>query len=231
MLFALGQPEALLGLLLGFFIGVVSVGAAQARLSGGGPGPARGSARDRGVGLLGRYVDPFGAIGAALGGVGWAAPVTVGRFRRGPARGRLVRTLLLAPLVHLLLAAIGTAGLAGVGRLGALGGVDTRAALHGLYHDSFLALTLLGFTVANLTMALLHVIPLPPMAAGRILLLLAPETPSWQRAAYQLEENNWGIGILLALSLPLFSGGALSASLTASLSRPLLRLIAGLAGG
>ena len=225
MLFALGHPLALLGLVLGFFVGIVAVGAAQSRSAG-----VKASADHRGGGLA-RYVDPFGAIAAALGGVGWAAPIEMGRFRTGPARRRLIRTLLLAPLTHLALAAVGCLALAGLGWLVPLRYVNTSLALHGAYGAPFVQLTVLGFVVANLTMALLHVIPLPPMAAGRILFLLAPQTAAWQRAAYQLEDNNWGVGILIGLSLPLFSGGALSASLTAALSRPLLALVAGFGHG
>jgi hypothetical protein len=227
VLFALGHPLALLGLVLGFLVGVVAVGTVQARATGGG----RRDGHHRGAGVLARYIDPFGAIAAALGGVGWAAPIEIGRFRRGPARRRLIRTLLLAPLTHLGLAVVGCVALAGLGALAPLRFVDTRLALHGTYAPPLLQLTALGFVVVNLTMALLHVIPLPPMAAGRILFLLAPPTPAWQRAAYQLEDNNWGIGILIGLSLPLFSGGALSASLTAALSGPLLALAAGFGHG
>jgi hypothetical protein len=182
--------------------------------------------------VIGRFVDPFGAIAAALGGVGWGAHVESGRFRRGPARARLIRALLAAPVVNLALAALGVGTLAALGHLGVLVDLDTRFALHGLYRGPLLDLTIVGFLVANLTMALLHVVPLPPMAAGRILLLLAPETPAWQRARYQLEENNWGIGIMLALSLPLLSSsGSVSNSLTSTLARPLLRLAAGFANG
>jgi hypothetical protein len=182
--------------------------------------------------VIGRFVDPFGAIAAALGGVGWGAHVESGRFRRGPARARLIRALLAAPVVNLALAALGVGALAALGHLGVLVDLDTRFALHGLYRGPLLDLTIVGFLVANLTMALLHVVPLPPMAAGRILLLLAPETPAWQRARYQLEDNNWGIGIMLALSLPLLSSsGSVSNSLTSTLARPLLRLAAGFANG
>jgi hypothetical protein len=229
VLFALGRPPALIGLLLGFIVGVTAVGATQARMMGN-RHTVRGSGGARA--WLGRFVDPFGAIAAALGGVGWAVPVESGRFRRGPARARLIRTLLAAPVVHLALAALGAAALAGLGHLAVLGLIDTRPVLHGAYGGPLLDLTLLGFIVANLTMGLLHVIPLPPLAAGRILFLLAPETPAWQRARYQLEDNNWGVGILLALSLPLLSSsGSVSNSLTAALARPLLQWAAGFSDG
>ncbi|MCU1676244.1 MAG: hypothetical protein JWM93_1002 [Frankiales bacterium] len=222
MLFALGEPLSLVGLILGFLGGVVAVGLVQARLSGRKSATSYG-----GASAVGRHVDPFGGVAAALGGVGWASPPEVGRFRRGPARSRAVMTLLAAPATHAVLAAAGFAALAAMGRLGDLGLVDTRLVLQGYYPFSFLDLTVVGFTIANLTMALLHVVPLPPMAAGRILLLLAPQTPSWQRASYQLEDNNWGIGIMLALSLPIFSGFAVSASLTGALARPILRAVSG----
>ncbi len=230
MLFALGQPASLLGLFLGFLVGVVAVRALQARLMGNRQALRAGGGGARG--WLGRSVDPFGAIAAALGGVGWATPVESGRFRKGPARARLIRALLAAPAVHAALAAAGIAAFAALGHLSALALVDTRFVLHGVYPLPLLDLTLLGFLVVNLTMALLHVIPLPPLAAGRILLLVAPQTPAWQRATYQLEDNNWGVGILLALSLPLLaSSGSVCNSLTAALARPILNMAAGLAGG
>ncbi|MDQ1679315.1 MAG: hypothetical protein QOI42_174 [Frankiaceae bacterium] len=223
MLLALGRPPALVGLVLGFLAGVFLVGVVQTRM-----------ARTRGArASLGRFVDPFGAIAAALGGVGWGLPPEVGRWRRGPARRRAIALLLAAPITHLVLAAIGFAALIALGdRL--YSAVDPRVVLYGVPASSglsFFGLTVLGFATVNLTMALLHVIPLPPMAAGRILLLVAPQTPGWQKAAYYLEDNNWGVGILLALSLPIFSGAAVSGALTAAIARPILEQVAGTGSG
>jgi hypothetical protein len=223
VLLALGRPPALVGLVLGFLVGVFVVGVVQTRM-----------ARVRGPrASLGHFVDPFGAIAAALGGVGWGVPPEVGRWRRGPARRRAIRLLLAAPITHLALAAVGFAALTALGDR-VYAAVDPRIVLYGVPSGSglsFLALTVLGFATVNLTMALLHVIPLPPMAAGRILLLVAPQTPGWQKATYYLEDNNWGIGILLALSLPIFSGAGVSGALTASIARPILQQLSGIGSG
>lgn len=40
---------------------------------------------------------------------------------------------------------------------------------------------------------------LPPLDGGMLLFGLGPATPGWRKAEYHLQEQNWGIGILLVL--------------------------------
>jgi hypothetical protein len=219
VLFALGHPPALVGLLLGFVVGVFAAGFVQSRSP---------SARLRGRARFTRFVDPFGAIAAALGGIGWSVQPDIGRWRRGPARRRAILRCLAVPLIHLVLAAIGYGVLIAIGHR-TVAAMPPRVVLYGLGGGvSFIDMTLLGFGVVNLTMALLHVMPVPPMALGRIIALLAPPSSGWQRAEHELVDNNWGIGILLALSLPIFSGVAVSATLTSMIAQPILNAVAGI---
>lgn len=225
MLFALPHPLALVGLVLGFVVGVVVAGMVSSRCA------ARfavgsGAERERRTPRIERHIDPFGTIAAALGGVGWGVPLEPGRWRRGPARRKLILALLTVPVTHLVLAAAAIVSYYAVNgpEIGSPQGILwlLRGEVSGL---TFTQLTLVGFAVANATMAMLHVVPLPPMTAGRILFLVAPQSAGWQKAEYHLEHNNWGIGILLALSLPIFGGGSLVASLTAALAAPFLDTI------
>jgi Zn-dependent protease len=149
-----------------------------------------------------RHLDPFGAVAAALGGVGWARqPDTASRWPRRQAR-LVVRTL-AAPLVCI-----------GVGF-----GLFVADAAHGdaftlsdLPHIADIvrgslvgapALLLAGTEVMG--MGLLMLVPVPPMPGGRLLFALAPRTRGWQRAEYELVEHNWGLAALLLLLLPLFA--------------------------
>lgn len=228
MLFALRHPLALIGLLLGFVVGIVVAGWVQNRLAHRWR-VGTGAERLRSTLHPARHLDPFGAVAAALGGVGWAAPVELTAYRAGNLRGKLAGVLLAAPLTHLVLGLAGVVAYAVVAPVpwndpAAIGTAPVVVGDTGAVLD-VLPLTLLGFGAANLTMGLLHAVPLPPMAAGRLLFLYGPRTAGWQKAAYHLEENNWGTGILLALSLPLFGGLAVSARITDALAHPLLLLV------
>ena len=59
---------------------------------------------------------------------------------------------------------------------------------------------------------------------------LAPPTPGWQRARYNLEEQNYGLGALVILSLPLFSGEGLIVRLVYAVAEPYVDLVKGLFG-
>jgi membrane-associated protease RseP (regulator of RpoE activity) len=75
---------------------------------------------------------------------------------------------------------------------------------------------------------LLSLVPIPPMDGGRLLFGLAPRTPGWQKAEYQLDERNIGIAVLLALLLiPLGGPQALLPTILDTLAGPLVRLVTG----
>lgn len=63
-----------------------------------------------------------------------------------------------------------------------------------------IALLLAG--VEWLAMGILAIMPLPPLDGGKLLFALAPKTLGWQRARLRLDDDNWGVLILLILALP-----------------------------
>jgi len=207
VLYALRHPLALVALLAGFLVGVVAHGVAQAvvarRMGERFLGPAGRARLDPR-----RHLDPFGAIAATLAGPGWGATMEFDRLRRCTPR-RYAVAVLAGPLANLVLAAAGVAGylLAGGPRY-VLGGPVVAAGVHGSVQPGPAGQTLLLlFGIENLAMALLGLVPLPPLDGGRVLFALGPRSAGWQRAEYVLGEQNWGIvAVLVLLVLPLGGG-------------------------
>lgn len=195
MLYALGDPISLLLLLVGFLIAVTvhgAVSALAASRAGEGAPVVEGRRSLRPT----RHIDPFGALGAAISGVGWAKPVRPPSRRRHGAR---TAALLAGPAATLV---VGVAALGGY-RLG--GGAPLRGGLFsilqaGVSGDLVLkALLLIG--VVNLFVGALSLVPLPPLNGGQLLFGLAPQSDGWRKAEYQLVDRNIGVAVLLALLL------------------------------
>jgi hypothetical protein len=203
MLRALGSVPSFLGLLVGFLAALLVqayIQAATARALGD-------RAALRRLGGVRRVLDPFGAVAAALGGPGWG--VTPEMPLR--SRGRLAVALLAGPVTVGVLGMLGvlayvlvggpTAALPGAGPGDVIGGVDLPAG-----QALFVSLGL-----EALGMAVLALVPLPPLPGWRLLELASTGSPGWQRARHYLVDNNLGVlALLTLLILPL--GG----------SRPLL---------
>lgn len=198
MLRALGTPLAFLGLLVGFLLAVLIqayVQAATARALGDRPAFRR-------LGGIRRVLDPFGAVAAALGGVGWGVTPDI-PLR---SRGRIALALLSGPVAVVgagLLALLAFA-LVG-GPTAALPGTGPGTVLQGIEGDAapvfFLALAL-----ELLGMAALSLVPLPPLPGWRLLELASTGSTGWQRAREYLVEKNLGIlALLILLILPLGS--------------------------
>jgi hypothetical protein len=193
---ALGTPPAFLGLLVGFLLAVVLQAytqAAAARSLGD-------RAAFRRLGGVRRVLDPFGAVAAALGGVGWGVTPEI-PLR---SRGRLALALLAGPvavaaagvlalLVFVLVG--GPAGvLTGTGPGTVLAGIDGPAA----------QLFFLALGLELLGMAVLALVPLPPLPGWRLLELASTGSVGWQRAREYLVEKNLGVlALLILLILPL----------------------------
>jgi Zn-dependent protease len=226
VLYALGDPVSLVLLLLSFVVAVTlhgwvqSVVAARAGLRGPvAEGRTRPDPR--------RQVDPFGAVSAAIAGIGWAKPAEAPDRRN---RGALVRVLLSGAIANLV---VGLGALAllplltsSVGSLVEFLG-PSRLLQSGIEGDlAPRALLFLG--LANLMTGLLSLVPIPPLDGGRLLFGLAPRTPGWQKAEYQLDERNIGVAVLLALMLiPLGGPQALLPTVLDTLAGPLVRLVTG----
>jgi len=197
MLRALGSPPSFLGLLVGFLAAVVAQAYAQtavARLLGDRTALRR-------LGGLRRVLDPFGAVAAALAGPGWG--VTPELALR--SRGRLAVALLAGPAAVAVVGIVGLAGYLVVGGAAAalpnagpsdvvVGGVQLPAA-----QAFFVSLGL-----EALGMAVLALVPLPPLPGWRLLELASTGSLGWQRARHYLVDNNLGVlSLLVLLVLPL----------------------------
>ena len=222
MLYALGDPVSLLLLLVGFV--------QAATLHGWVSALAASRAGERGPAAEGRtspdprhHLDPFGAVAAGIAGIGWAKPVEPPDRRR---RGALVATLVSGPVANVSL------GLGLIIAFRLAGGPPLRGGLvsalqQGVSGDLLLrALLLLGLT--NLFVGMLSLVPLPPLHGGRLLFALAPQSPGWRKAEYQLVDRNIGVAVLLALLLiPLGGPQALLPTLLDTVVSPLARAVTG----
>lgn len=197
MLYALGRPIDLLLLLLSY-VAVVTlhgwVSALASRRAGAGDlgGSARTSPDPR------RHIDPFGAVAAAIAGLGWAKPVPPPGRRR---RGARALALLAGPVSSIALGL----GVLAVSRL--TGGPTLSGALVSALQQGVGAQVDLGhralvlFGLCSLFLGVLSLVPLPPLNGGQLLFGLAPQTAGWRQVEYQLVERNIGTAVLLALLL------------------------------
>lgn len=242
MLYALAEPFSFAVLLVTFIVGIWVRGCAQRAVVGvKRPKWARDRMR-RGQRFLWLkpFVDPYGCLAAAIGGVGWGTPTDPDGAMRRPS-GRRIAAYLVGPVV---LVGLGIGAL--VGFRAWLGGhVDiptnglTANAIHGdvnvrfdahFVRDHFrytlpfgqVALFLAG--VELLAMGVLSILPLPPLDGGRFLFALAPRTRGWQRARLRLDDENWGVLILLILALPVF-GLPMVLSILDAIVDPIIRAV------
>jgi membrane-associated protease RseP (regulator of RpoE activity) len=110
----------------------------------------------------------------------------------------------------------------------ALGGAAASVLQHGVSGIDATERALLLFGLMNAYVGLLSLVPLPPLDGGRLLFGLAPRTLGWQKAEYQLVEQNIGLAaVLLLLLLPLGGSQALLPSVLDNLVSPLTRLATG----
>jgi hypothetical protein len=214
VIFALRHPAVLLGLLVGFLVGIVLKAMVQRGLAGGFSLRRRGRLRPvRAGGGSGfprpsagwaSYLDPYGAVAAALAGVGWGARVQ----GRRSGRGSDVALLLAALVVHGALAVAGAAAFDAAGgdfRVFGLAEFDATTILHGSLAPSSTAQAVTaGFTLINVACGLLALLPIPPLELGVILWSRLPRSPGARRFSYHLLEEQWGVAVvLLFLLLPL----------------------------
>ena len=209
MIFALRQPAVLLGLVVGFLVGIAAVTLAQRAFASGGPWrhrralrPLGGNVR-RGRAPARTLFDPYGAACAVVAGIGWGPkPPAPGGLRK-PGVG----PLLVALVVHGALAAGGIAAYLAVGGYKPLltGRYEVLShVVHGspiLSGQSVAAQMLIGFALVNVGCGLLRLVPIPPLEMGVLLWTRLPRTPGSRRVAYHLLEEPWGIAVLILLLL------------------------------
>ena len=214
MIFALRHPAVLLGLLLGFLIGIPLRAAAQRAVAGGFKAGRRSQLRSvstsrrssgwRPAGGWSTYFDPYGAVAAGLSGVGWGSRQ---QLRRGSRFGD-IWMLVAALVVHGALAVAGFAALHAAGVNVAptfANSVNATDILHGGgTFGSFAKDVAAGFGMVNLACGLLALWPIPPLELGIILWTRLPRSAGARRIAYHVLEEQWGVAVaLLFLLLPL----------------------------
>jgi Zn-dependent protease len=234
VLYALDVPLNFLALLVGFGVAVVARGLAQtwtARALG-----ARDfELRTRSLPDPRRHGDIFGLVAAVIGGAGWgrSAPIegVLGRFAYGRARGRpavrAAAVLLAGPFAAAVIgsAAIVASRAAGVPALW-LHALPPSTALHGDIGGLGAGpRVLLLAGISALALAIIELVPVPPLDGGRLVLALAPTTVGWQRVRHYADQN-WGVGLLLLLLiLPLTGRGPALFPFIDGVGEPILRLL------
>ena len=226
MLYALGDPISLVILLVSFVVAVTLHGwvqSAVARRNGDRTVVAEGRTKPDPR----RHLDPFGAVSAAIAGIGWAKPIEP---PTRSSKGTLVWVLLSGAIANLV---VGVAVLATLPLVASAAGsiasvIGPSRLLQAGIDGDLAARAILLFGLANLMTGLLALVPLPPPPGGRLLFALAPRSVGWQKAEYQLIERNIGIAVLLALMLiPLGGPQALLPTILDTLAAPLVRLVTG----
>ena len=203
MLFALGEPVAFGALVASFLLALV-LRAVAIRLTARTVGIA--DRRESVTPRLREDVDPFGAVAAAIGGMGWGKMISVDEVSRFRGRGRAVAVFAAGPVVCLI-----------AGQLVMLAYVLA-------YPDNFLSVlspadvllgvglpvgeqVLLSLAVGLISFGLLALIPIPPLDGFGILhsaLRRPGNGMQWMRLWF--EDKN--IGVLVLLILCLFPFGA-----------------------
>lgn len=222
MLYALGRPTSFLILLLSFVLAVTVHGWVQAwaahRAGERAPVQERRLNPDPR-----RHLDPFGTIGAAVSGTGWSRQVELSP-RRSP--GSVAGVLLSGTVANALLGGASLVAYRGLGGPSASGSL--LALQYGVEGASVGLVALYLFGLSNLAVALLSLVPLPPLPGGRLLFAVAPQSVGWQKARYRLIEQNIGTAVLLALLLiPLGGPQPLLPTIMNTVLSPLLRPLLG----
>jgi Zn-dependent protease len=194
LLFALGEPVAFVALVVAFLLGLllrafaIRITARTLRLTD----------RREPVGPRPREdIDPFGAVAAAVGGMGWGKMISVDEVPRYHGRGKAAAVFAAGPVLCVLVSQA------------------LFAAYVVLFPDNLLAVlnpsnVLRGFTlplgeqvllclaVGLLSFGLLALLPIPPLDGFGILwsALRRPDAGA-QKMRLWLEEKNLGVLILL----------------------------------
>jgi hypothetical protein len=206
VLFALGAPWIFLGLLLSFLLGLLLRGFAI-RLAGRMFGLAE--RRESLAPNLREDIDPFGAVAAAIGGMGWGKVLSVDEVPRHRGRGRAIAVFAAGPVLCLLIAQLlflAYALLFPDNLLAILGPADVLRGTTWV-GQAIGDQILLGLAVGLLCFGLLALIPMPPLD-GFGILYHAQRNPNGRGIqGYRLWFEDKNIGVLVLLICSLFPFG------------------------
>lgn len=195
MLYALGEPASFVVLLASFVVAVTLHGWVQA-LAAARAGERQPVLERRTRPDPRRQLDPFGTVAAAVSGTGWSRQTELSPRR---SNGSTAAVLLAGTLASVL---VGVAALLAYRLAGGVPAAGTLLDLQrGVDEGAFGLTALYLFGLSNLAVALLSLVPLPPLPGGRLLFAVGPRSQGWQKARYWLVEQNIGTAVLLALLL------------------------------
>ncbi|MGX6604772.1 hypothetical protein ACWKSP_21975 [Micromonosporaceae bacterium Da 78-11] len=198
MLFALGKPVAFAALVVAFLLGLV-LRAVAVRLAVRSLGIA--DRRESIAPRLREDIDPFGAVAAALGGMGWGKMVTVDEVPRFRGRARAALVFAAGPVTCIVVAELLMLAYVLVFPDNLLAFLSPADVYYGIDLPAG-ELALLSLAVGLLFFGLLALIPIPPLD-GFGILYYALRRPGagmqWMRLWF--EDKNIGVLILLILSL------------------------------
>jgi Zn-dependent protease len=206
VLYSLGHPVAFAALVISFLLGLV-LRAIAVRLSARSLGMAHHT--ESIMPRLREDVDPFGAVAAAIGGMGWGKALSVDDIPRWRGRGRAVIVFAAGPLTCIVIAQVFLAAARFAYPDGILAYANVSDIMLAGYDStvSFGEQILLSLGVGLLTFGLLAIIPIPPLDGFGILYSALPRPGAgmqWMRLWF--EQKN--IGVVLLLALCLFPFGA-----------------------
>jgi hypothetical protein len=194
VLFALGEPVAFVALVVAFLLGLALRAVAMrftARVVGLGDGrpSARFSPR--------RDIDPFGAVAAAIGGMGWGRQLSVDEVPHWRGRGRAAAVFAAGPVACILAGELIIAGFALVHPTIELAGQLPGTILRG-FSMPVAEQVALSLGTGLLAFGLLALIPIPPLDGFGILwFAMRKPGPSMAWLRLWFEDKNIGALILL----------------------------------
>ena len=183
---------ALVGIVVGMLLGITVHEFSHALTA-----DRLGDRRPRALGRVSlnplRHLDPFGTLLLVLVGIGWGKPVPVAVEALRPGRTGMALVAAAGPVSNVLAALV----VAGVYRILDLAGLGGSAALDLIY----------VVVAVNLLLAILNLIPIPPLDGFGVVISLLPER--WEYAI-----RPWaGYGVLVLLVLLIVPNSPLAALL------------------
>ena len=194
MIFQISHPASLLGIALALIIGFYAHDVAQVLAA-----RALGDPMPRRAGKLSprpeRHLGPFSVVAFIISGLGWTEPIPM----NDRWRARRVQVTLAVAAGPLVQAALGLLALLAVRpfittvvvTLGDRSFVQNATA-------SFPGQMFYAMSATFVGLAILALIPVPPMDGGRILFTWGGQSYGWQHWREEFDQK-WGIPIILAI--------------------------------
>jgi Zn-dependent protease len=194
VIFQISHPASLLGIALALIIGFYAHDVAQvlAARALGDPMPKRaGKLSPRPE----RHLGPFSVVAFIISGLGWTEPVPMNDRWRA-CRGQVTTAVVAGPLVQ---AALGLLALLAVKPFitTVVVKIGDRSIVQGTT-ASFPGQMFYAMSATFVGLAILALIPVPPMDGGRILFTWGGQSYGWLHWREQFEEK-WGVPIILAI--------------------------------